>query len=187
MNTEELPKSKVLINDKNMSYVDIGSGETMLFLHGNPTSSYLWRNIIPYFTDSYRCVAPDLIGMGDSDKLKSNSPGTYTYIEHRKWLNEILEKLNIGDKIILVIHDWGSALGFDWALRNINRVAGIVYMEGIVSPLTWDDWDKKSASVFQAFRSDAGENMVIEKKYICRKSSSSVSIKRFNRKRNGCL
>jgi haloalkane dehalogenase len=163
MNTKELPKSKTLIDDKEMAYVDIGSGETMLFLHGNPTSSYLWRNIMPYFSGSKRCVAPDLIGMGDSDKLNSNKPGTYTYIEHRKWLNKILDKLDLGNKIILVIHDWGSALGFDWALRNINRVSGIVYMEAIVSPLTWDDWDKKSAPVFQAFRSQAGENMVIEK------------------------
>ncbi len=163
MNTKELLKAKVLINNKEMAYVDIGSGETMLFLHGNPTSSYLWRNIIPYFSDFKRCVAPDLIGMGDSDKLDSNAPGTYTFVEHRKWLNAILDSLDLGNKIILVMHDWGSALGFDWALRNIDRVAGIVYMEGIVCPLTWDDWNEKSTPVFQAFRSEAGENMVIEK------------------------
>jgi haloalkane dehalogenase len=163
MNTKELPKSKVLIDNKEMAYVDIGSGETMLFLHGNPTSSYLWRNIIPYFSDYKRCVAPDLIGMGDSDKLDSNSPGTYSYIEHRKWLNLILGRLDLGNKLILVMHDWGTALGFDWALRNIDRVAGIVYMEGIVCPLTWNDWDDKSTPVFQGFRSEAGEKMVIEK------------------------
>jgi len=163
MNTKELPKSKVLIDNKEMAYVDIGSGETMLFLHGNPTSSYLWRNIMPYFSDYKRCVAPDLIGMGDSDKLDSNSPGTYSYIEHRKWLNLILDRLELGTKLILVLHDWGTALGFDWALRNIDRVAGIVYMEGIVCPLTWNDWDDKSTPVFQGFRSEAGEKMVIEK------------------------
>tara|TARA_B100000809_G_C15101052_1_gene516928 strand:- start:213 stop:842 length:630 start_codon:yes stop_codon:yes gene_type:complete len=163
MNTKELLKAKVLINNKEMAYVDIGSGETMLFLHGNPTSSYLWRNIIPYFSDFKRCVAPDLIGMGDSDKLDSDAPGTYTFVEHRKWLNAILDSLDLGNKIILVMHDWGSALGFDWALRNIDRVAGIVYMEGIVCPLTWDDWDEKSTPIFQAFRSEVGENMVIEK------------------------
>ena len=103
MNTKELLKAKVLINNKEMAYVDIGSGETMLFLHGNPTSSYLWRNIIPYFSDFKRCVAPDLIGMGDSDKLDSDAPGTYTFVEHRKWLNAILDTLDLGNKIILVI------------------------------------------------------------------------------------
>ena len=163
MNAKELPKLKVLIDNKEMAYVDIGSGETMLFLHGNPTSSYLWRNILPYFSDYKRCVAPDLIGMGDSDKLDSNNPGTYSYAEHRRWLNLILDRLDLGNKIILVIHDWGSVLGFDWALRNIERVSGIVYMEGIVCPLTWNDWDEKSAPIFQGFRSEAGESMVIEK------------------------
>jgi len=163
MNAKELPKLKVLIDNKEMAYVDIGSGETMLFLHGNPTSSYLWRNILPYFSDYKRCVAPDLIGMGDSDKLDSNNPGTYSYVEHRRWLNLILDRLDLGNKIILVIHDWGSVLGFDWALRNIERVSGIVYMEGIVCPLTWNDWDEKSTPIFQGFRSEAGESMVIEK------------------------
>jgi haloalkane dehalogenase len=163
MNAKELPKLKVLIDNKEMAYVDIGSGETMLFLHGNPTSSYLWRNILPYFSDYKRCVAPDLIGMGDSDKLDSNKPGTYSYVEHRRWLNLILDRLDLGNKIILVIHDWGSVLGFDWALRNIERVSGIVYMEGIVCPLTWNDWDEKSTPIFQGFRSESGESMVIEK------------------------
>jgi haloalkane dehalogenase len=163
MNILEHPKSTIEINNKNMAYVDMGSGESMLFLHGNPTSSYLWRNIMPYFSDFKRCVAPDLIGMGGSDKLDSNTAGTYTFIEHRKWINALLDKLALGNKIILVIHDWGSVLGFDWAFRNIDRVAGIVYMEGLVCPLKWEDWPSLSAPVFKGFRSDAGENMVIEK------------------------
>lgn len=163
MKVTELPKSKILVNNKNMAYVEMGQGKTMLFLHGNPTSSYLWRNIMPYFSNIKRCVAPDLIGMGDSEKLDSNEVGTYNFFEHQKWLNDLLETLNLGDKLILVLHDWGSALGFDWARKNIDRVAGIVYMEGIVCPLSWDDWDEKSAPLFQAFRSDAGENMIIEK------------------------
>ena len=133
MNVKEHAKSKILVNNKNMSYVEMGSGETMLFLHGNPTSSYLWRNIMPYISNTKRCIAPDLIGMGDSEKLDSNEVGTYNFFEHRKWLNGLLDLLNIGNKVILVLHDWGSALGFDWAYNNINRVAGIVYMEGIVS------------------------------------------------------
>lgn len=163
MNINEHLKSKILVNNKNISYVEMGSGETMLFLHGNPTSSYLWRNIMPYFSDIKRCIAPDLIGMGDSDKLDSNNVGDYNFFTHQKWLNDILESLNLGNKIILVVHDWGSALGFDWAFRNIDRIAGIVYMEGIVRELNWDDWDQKSAPLFKAFRSEAGENMIIEK------------------------
>ena len=163
MKVSEHPKSKISVNNKNMAYVEMGQGKTMLFLHGNPTSSYLWRNIMPYFSNIKRCVAPDLIGMGDSEKLDSNEVGTYNFFEHQKWLNDLLETLNLGDKLILVLHDWGSALGFDWARKNIDRVAGIVYMEGIVCPLSWDDWDEKSAPLFQAFRSDAGENMIIEK------------------------
>ena len=115
MNVKEHSKSKILVNNKNMSYVEMGSGETVLFLHGNPTSSYLWRNIMPYISDSKRCIAPDLIGMGDSDKLDSNDVGVYNFFEHRKWLNDLLDLLNIGNKVILVLHDWGSALGFDWA------------------------------------------------------------------------
>jgi len=141
----------------------MGKGETILFLHGNPTSSYLWRNIMPYLMNKGRCIAPDLIGMGDSDKLDSNAPGTYTFVEHRKWLNELLEILNIGNKVILVVHDWGSALGFDWINRNYERVAGIVYMESIVRPLKWNEWPESSAPVFKGFRSDAGEEMVIKK------------------------
>ena len=162
MNYKEHNKSKVSVFNKNMSYVEMGEGETILFLHGNPTSSYLWRNIMPYMKEKGRCIAPDLIGMGDSDKLDSNSPGTYTFVEHRKWLNELLDILNIGNKVILVIHDWGSALGFDWSMRNIERVAGIVYMEGVVRPISWDEWPKSSAPLFQGFRSNAGEKMVIE-------------------------
>jgi len=163
MNNSEHLKSKILVNNKNISYVEMGSGETMLFLHGNPTSSYLWRNIMPYFSDIKRCIAPDLIGMGDSDKLDSNNVGDYNFFTHQKWLNDILQSLNLGNKIILVVHDWGSALGFDWAFRNIDRISGIVYMEGIVRELNWDDWDQKSAPLFKAFRSEAGENMIIEK------------------------
>ena len=162
MSYKEHNKNKISVFNKNMSYVEMGEGETILFLHGNPTSSYLWRNIMPYMKEKGRCIAPDLIGMGDSDKLDSNSPGTYTFVEHRKWLDELLDILNIGNKVILVIHDWGSTLGFDWSMRNIERVAGIAYMEGIVRPISWNEWPKSSAPIFQGFRSNAGEKMVIE-------------------------
>ena len=163
MSDREHDKKSVNVFNKNMSYVEMGKGETVLFLHGNPTSSYLWRNIMPYLKDNGRCIAPDLIGMGRSDKLDNNGPGTYTFVEHRRWLDELLDILDIGNKVILVLHDWGSALGFDWVNRNPGRVSGIVYMEGIVRPLKWSEWPSSSAPVFQGFRSDAGEKMVIEK------------------------
>ena len=164
MSIKEHSKKNMKVFDKNMSYVEMGQGNTILFLHGNPTSSYLWRNIMPYMKEKGRCIAPDLIGMGDSDKLENKSAGTYTFIEHRKWLDELLNLLDIGNRVILVVHDWGSALGFDWAKRNQDRVAGIAYMEGIVRPLkNWDEWPSSSAPIFQGFRSEAGEKLVIEK------------------------
>lgn len=156
---------------KQMAYFDSAAGEaaagrTFLFLHGNPTSSYLWRNIIPHVTDLGRCVAPDLIGQGDSDKLDNSGPDSYTFVEHRRWLDGLLDQLDLGDQVVLVIHDWGSALGFDWANRNPERVAGVVYMEAIVQPVSsWDEWPPNARGIFQGFRSDAGEELVLEKNF----------------------
>src|SRR5207302_8629346 len=118
------------------------SGRTILLLHGNPTSSYLWRNVIPHLEGLGRCVAPDLIGMGDSDKLPNPGPGRYTFSEHRRFLDALLVGLGLtaAGRIVLVVHDWGSALGFDWARRHPHSVEGIAYMEAIVAPVTWDDW-----------------------------------------------
>ena len=164
ISAKEHSKKIMEVFDKKMSYVEMGSGErTILFLHGNPTSSYLWRNIMPYVSGKNRCIAPDLIGMGDSDKLNNKGPGSYTFVEHKKWLDEFLKLINIGEKVVLVIHDWGSALGFDWAKRNANKVIGIVYMEALVCPIKWEDWPEKATQVFKGFRSEAGEDMVIEK------------------------
>jgi len=164
ISAKEHSKKIMEVFDKKMSYVEMGSGErTILFLHGNPTSSYLWRNIMPYVSGENRCIAPDLIGMGDSDKLNNKGPGSYTFVEHKRWLDEFLKLINIGEKVVLVIHDWGSALGFDWAKRNANKVIGIVYMEALVCPIKWKDWPEKATQVFKGFRSEAGEDMVIEK------------------------
>lgn len=146
-----------------MAYVDVGEGEPVVFLHGNPTSSFLWRNVIPYLSDGYRCIAPDLIGMGDSDKLPDSGPGSYTLSEHREYLDGLLSQLDLGDRVTLVVHDWGSGLGFDWANRHRDRIGGIAYMEAIVRPLSWDDWPEAAKSIFQTMRSDAGETVVIEK------------------------
>ena len=163
ISSNPLEKKMIEVNGKQMAVHDSGSGQSVVFLHGNPTSSYLWRNIIPHVATTARCVAPDLIGHGDSDKLDDTSPGQYTFVQHREYLDGVLDALDLGDDIILVIHDWGSALGFDWANRHRDRVAGIVFMEAIVRPVSWDEWPELARPIFQAFRSDAGEEMVIEK------------------------
>lgn len=164
MDAAPLTKNSTTILGKSMAWHEQGEGDAILFLHGNPTSSYLWRNVIPHLADQGRCIAPDLIGHGDSDKLDDQSPGTYRFIHHREYLDALLDELDIGDRVTLVIHDWGSALGFDWANRHRDRVAGIAYMEAIVRPVaSWDHWPEAATPIFQGFRSEAGEAMVIEK------------------------
>ena len=162
MTTEALPKYTMNVNGLEMAYHESGQGESVVFLHGNPTSSYLWRNIIPHISGRYRCIAPDLIGMGDSAKLPNTGAGSYRFVEHRRYLDELLDRLALGDSVTLVVHDWGSALGFDWARRNDRRIAGIAYMEAIVRPVEWSDWPEAAREIFEGFRSDAGEKMVIE-------------------------
>lgn len=161
--TAGLTKSTALVEGKAMAYHQSGDGPPVVFLHGNPTSSYLWRNVIPRVRDRARCIAPDLIGHGDSDKLDAPGPGSYTFVEHRRYLDGLLDQLDLGDDVTFVVHDWGSALGFDWATRHPDRVAGIAYMEAIVMPLSWDDWPEAAPGIFQAFRSPEGEEMVLER------------------------
>jgi haloalkane dehalogenase len=163
MSTEPLSKQYKTVNGKQMAYHDVGTGNPVVFLHGNPTSSYLWRDIIPHVSDQARCIAPDLIGQGDSDKLDNVGPDSYTFVEHREYLDGLLDQLDLGDNITFVIHDWGSALGFDWANRHRDRVAGLVYMEAIVRPVTWDEWPEGATDIFKAMRSEAGEEMVLTK------------------------
>ncbi len=154
-------KKFATVKGKQMAYVEAGSGDAIVFQHGNPTSSYLWRNVMRHCTGLGRLIACDLIGMGDSGKLDNSGPGRYTYAEQRDYLFALWDQLSLGDKVVLVIHDWGSALGFDWANRNRSRVAGIVYMEAIVTPLTWADWPENARRAFQGFRSDKGEEMIL--------------------------
>ena len=159
----EHPKKKVEVLGKTMAYVDIGEGDPIVFLHGNPTSSYLWRNVMSPLVAVGRCLAPDLIGMGDSDKLDDSEPESYRFVEHRKYLDAWFDAMGLNENVTLVIHDWGSALGFDWANRNRDKVKAIAYMEGLVMPVDWDDWNDAAKPVFQGFRSEAGETMVLEK------------------------
>lgn len=159
----ERPKKHLTVMGKSMAYCEMGEGDPILFLHGNPTSSYLWRNIMPFAADLGRCLAPDLIGMGDSDKLDNPGPESYRFVEHRAYLDAWIEAVGVTDNVTLVIHDWGSALGFDWARRNADRVKAIAYMEGIVRPVLWEEWNQQSRPVFEGFRSEAGEAMVLRK------------------------
>jgi len=151
MISEVMPYEKQFLNvfDRTMAYIDTGQGDPIVFLHGNPTSSYLWRNILPYLQREGRCIAPDLIGMGDSEKLPGSGPGSYTFIEHRRYLDALLASLGVERNVTLVIHDWGSALG-------------IAYMEAIVQPVRWEQWSPQTRSFFEQLRSAAGEQMILE-------------------------
>ncbi len=156
-------KKTVAISGKNMAYVEMGSGDPIIFQHGNPTSSYLWRNIMPGLQHLGRCIAIDLVGMGDSEKLENSGPDRYTFIEHYGYFEGVLEALGVTDNVTLVVHDWGSALGFHWANCHRDAVKAICYMEAIVRPVSWDEFPALARGVFQGFRSEAGEGMVLEK------------------------
>ena len=145
-----------------MAYVDEGQGDPIVFLHGNPNSSYSWRNIMPYVQKFGRIIAPDLIGMGDSQKLPDSGPDSYTFVEHRRYLDALLEALGVRERVTFVVHDWGSALGFDWSYRHPDAVRGIAYMEAIVKPYIWSEFVGVGRKTFEALRSPAGEQMVLE-------------------------
>ena len=154
------PRRRVRVLDTELAYVDTGQGKPVVFLHGNPTSSYLWRNIIPHVADTHRCLAPDLVGMGESGRSAS---GRYQFIDHARYLDAWFEAVGLARDVTLVVHDWGSALGFHWARRHPERMRALVYMEAIVRPLTWAEWPEPARKVFQAMRSPAGEEMVLQK------------------------
>jgi haloalkane dehalogenase len=160
---EPFARKKYLdINGHRMAYIDEGEGDAIVFQHGNPSSSYLWRNIMPHLEGQGRLIACDLIGMGDSEKLSPSGPDRYHYEEQRDHLFALWDKLDLGNRVVLVIHDWGSALGFDWTMQHPDRVQGIAYMEAIVAPMLWSEWAEPVRSVFQGFRSDQGEAIVLE-------------------------
>ncbi len=151
------------VHGKKMAYVDEGQGDPIVFLHGNPTSSYLWRNIMPHLAGRGRLIAPDLIGMGDSEKLDNSGPDSYTFVEHRKYLFALLEELGVNNNVTLVIHDWGSGLGFHWAHTHPTAIKGIAFMEAIVAPVaSWDQFIASAREIFQGFRSPAGEEMILQ-------------------------
>lgn len=155
-------KKRQMVLGQEMAYVDEGGGDPIVFLHGNPASSYLWRNIMPHVQRLGRRVAPDLIGMGDSAKLPNSGPGSYTFVEHRRYLDALLDQLGVRERVTLVAHDWGSALAFDWSRQHPARVKGIAYMEAIVKPRSWSEISEQGRQLFQAYRSAAGERMILE-------------------------
>ena len=163
-------KQRRRVLGRNMAYVEVGQGDPIVLLHGNPTSSYLWRNVLPRLQPLGRCIAPDLIGMGDSDKLPDSGPNSYRFVEQRRYLDALLESLAVRERVTLVVHDWGSALGFDWANRHREAVKGIAFMEAIVAPQGRDHWDKMGMrSALGALRSEAGEQMVLQDNFFIEK------------------
>lgn len=150
------------ILDSQIAYIDEGEGDAIVFLHGNPTSSYLWRNVMPHLADFGRILAPDLIGMGQSGK---NPSGSYRFVDHYRYLSAWMDAMSLGNNVVLVIHDWGSALGFHWAYNNPDRVQGIVYMEAIVRPVSMSEWPEQARGIFQAMRSPKGEDLVINRNF----------------------
>jgi haloalkane dehalogenase len=152
-------RRRLSVLDSHMAYVQVGAGDPIVFLHGNPTSSYLWRNVIAQLDGRGRCLAPDLIGMGRSGLAEA---GRYRLADHVRYLDAWFDALDL-NRVTLVVHDWGSALGFHWAKRHAGRVRALVYMEAIVRPLTWAEWPEAGRKVFQAMRSPSGEEMVLTK------------------------
>ena len=160
----DFDKSSVNIEGKKLAYIDVGEGTPIVMLHGNPTSSFLWRNIIPHLNDLGRVIVPDLIGHGDSDKLPvSMGPDRYKFENTFKYLDKLLNKLEINNDITLILHDWGSALGFYWAMKNPEKIKAICYMEAIVSPIDWSDWPEQARGIFKGFRSEKGEDLILKR------------------------
>jgi len=155
-------KKFIEIKGRRMAYIDEGEGDPIVFQHGNPTSSYLWRNIMPYCRGFGRLIACDLIGMGDSEKLPGSGPGRYSYQEQREFLFALWEELKLGDNVILVLHDWGSVLGLDWANQHRRRVQGIAHMEALAIPFKWDEFEPNVRDLFRALRSPAGEELILK-------------------------
>ena len=153
-------RRRVQALDVELATVDTGQGDPVVFLHGNPTSSYLWRNVIPHVEGMARCLAPDLLGMGESGKSPT---GSYRFADHTRYLDSWFEAMGLTENVTLVGHDWGSALAFDWAFRHQDRLKGLIYMEAIVRPLSWGEWPERSRALFQGMRSPAGEDIILDK------------------------
>lgn len=176
-----LDKKFIEVEGRRMAYVEVGEGRPIVFQHGNPTSSYLWRDIIPHVADLGRCVALDLIGMGDSDKLEGDDPDRYAFRHQRRYLDAAYEALGLASsEVVLVLHDWGSALGFDWANRHRGAVQAIAYMEAMVRPFaSIESWGPGKAA-FELMRSPAGEAMVLQDNFFIEQLLPSAIIRKLS-------
>ena len=156
-------KKRIEVLGRSIAYVEAGEGDPVVFLHGNPTSSFLWRNVIPHLDGSARCIAPDLIGMGDSEKLGPElGADRYGFLAYRSFVDAFLDAIGARRDVTLVGQDWGGALAFDWASRHPEALRGIAYMETVVMPLNWTDWPEEKRGLFQALRSPSGERLALE-------------------------
>src|SRR5215831_6440738 len=174
-------KQRRRVLGREMAYVEVGKGDPIVLLHGNPTSSYLWRNVLPHVQPLGRCIVPDLIGMGDSDKLPNSGPDSYRFVEHRRHLDALLDALDVHQRVTFVVHDWGSALGFDWANRHREAVKGIAFMEAIVAPQGRDHWDTMGMrQALEALRSEAGEAMVLQNNYFIEEILPNVILRKLS-------
>jgi haloalkane dehalogenase len=162
LSTQELPKKFAEVHGKKMAYVEAGGGPPVIFLHGNPTSSYLWRNILPVVAPHARCIAPDLIGMGDSEKIEGSNPARYGFLEHRRFLETLLGRLGVTENVVVVGHDWGGALAIDWARRHPESIRGICYFETTIRPREWSEVSPSDRSLFERLRSPEGEQMILQ-------------------------
>ena len=162
--TMSYEKKFVSVKGKQIAYVEEGSGDPIVLLHGNPTSSFLWRNVIPELVESGRVIVPDLIGQGDSEKLPaSEGPERYSLEVAYSYVDGLLESIGANENVTLVIHDWGTGVGFLWAMRHPAAVKGVAYMEGIVKPVSWSDWPESAVGIFKGFRSDKGEDLILNR------------------------
>ena len=177
---ERYEKKHATVSGSTMAYVEVGQGDPIVFLHSNPASSYLWRNVIPHLETLGRCIAPDLIGMGDSEKLPNSGPDRYTFVEHRAYLDQLLSQLGVTKNVTLVLHGWGSALGFDWTFRHPDSLKGIAYMEAFVRPLKMAEQREEVRQLFQALRSPAGEKMILEENIFIEKILPSMVMRKLS-------
>ena len=162
--TMSYEKKFASVKGKQIAYVEEGSGDPIVLLHGNPTSSFLWRNVIPELVESGRVIVPDLIGQGDSEKLPaSEGPERYSLEVAYSYVDGLLESIGANQNVTLVIHDWGTGVGFLWAMRHPAAVKGVAYMEGIVKPVSWSDWPESAVGIFKGFRSDKGEDLILNR------------------------
>ena len=178
--TDELPKNNCEVDGKRMAYVELGEGLPIVFLHGNPASSYMWRNIMPILAPHGRCIAPDLIGMGDSEKLDGDDPMRYGFLQHRRFIEGLLKRIGVTEEVVLVGQDWGGALAMDWASRHAESVRGIVYFETIVRSRSWDEMDQSVRDVFERLRSPEGETLVLRDNLFVEMSFSERILRRLS-------